>query len=144
MSKSIINNSLSDGLHVATSGMIAQNKRLLIIAQNIANAGSRGEGPGGKPYARKLISFQSMLDPKTGARLVRIKNVKQDKTPFRKMYNPGDPSADESGYVLESNVQPLIEMADMRDAGRSHEASTKAFEKILQMLQNILGLLKSS
>ncbi|CAO5676886.1 MAG: Flagellar basal-body rod protein FlgC [Holosporales bacterium] len=141
MSK-ITDGSLIKGLHVATSGMIAQGKRLLVITQNIANAASRSDTPGGAPYARKLVRFQSYIDKKTGANLVRVKNIKTDKTPFRKIYSPGDPGADETGHVLESNVQPLIEMADMREAGRSHEAVTKAFEKILQMLQNTIGFLK--
>ncbi|CAO4841692.1 MAG: Flagellar basal-body rod protein FlgC [Holosporales bacterium] len=142
MRKIINDGSLIKGLHVATSGMIAQSKRLLVITQNIANAASRSDTPGGAPYARKLVRFQSYIDKKTGANLVRVKNIKTDKTPFRKIYSPGDPGADETGHVLESNVQPLIEMADMREAGRSHEAVTKAFEKILQMLQNTIGFLK--
>ena len=139
----IVDGSLIKGLHVATSGMIAQNKRLLLISQNIANASSRGEGPNAEPYRRKIAQFQSLYDKKTGAQLVKVKQVKLDKTPYRKIYSPGDPSADEKGYVYESNVQPLIEVADMREAGRSHEANTKAFEKILQTIQNYLGLLKS-
>jgi flagellar basal-body rod protein FlgC len=137
----IDNGSLIKGLHVATSGMVAQNKRLLMISQNIANAGSR-VAITGNPYARKTLKFMSYMDKKIGAEMVKATKVNQDKAAFKKVYSPHDPAADKDGYVLESNVNPILEMSDMRDAGRSHEASTKAFEKILQMLQNMLGLLK--
>lgn len=137
------NGSLIKGLHVATSGMIAQNKRLLILSQNIANASSRSDADGSDPYRRKMISLESYFDKHTGAEMVRTKRVVQDKSPFREVHSPYDPAADENGNVRESNVQPLIEITDMRDAGRSHEAATKAFEKILQMLQNTIGLLKA-
>lgn len=133
---------LTKGLHVATSGMIAQNKRLLVVTQNIANAASRASEESGMPFRRKVVQLESFRD-KDGVELVRVKNVKQDKSPFKKVHSPFDPAADETGHVLESNVQPLIEISDMRDAGRSHEAATKAFEKILQMIQNTLNLLKT-
>lgn len=133
--------SLIKGLHVATSGMVVQNKRLLVLSQNIANASSRASEKGMFPYQRKLIQLETFKD-KDGAELVRVKKIRQDKSPFKKVHSPYDPAADETGHVLESNVQPLIEISDMRDAGRSHEAATKAFEKILHMIQNMLGLLK--
>lgn len=141
MTTLVNNGSLVKGLHVATSGMIAQNKKLLAISQNIANAGSRSS-TNSLPYARKTLKFTSYMDKKLGAELVKVERVKTDKTAFRRVYSPNDPMADKDGYVLETNVNPILEMSDMRDAGRSHEASTKAYEKILQMLQNMIGLLK--
>ena len=133
--------SLIKGLHVATSGMVVQNKRLLVLAQNIANASSRSPEKGVDPYRRQLIQLGTFKD-QHGAELVRVKKIKGDKTPFRKVHSPFDPAADETGHVYETNVKPVIEISDMRDASRSHEAATKAFEKILQMIQNTLSLLK--
>ncbi|CAO5680533.1 MAG: Flagellar basal-body rod protein FlgC [Holosporales bacterium] len=141
MKYEIDSGSLIKGLHVATSGMIAQNKKLLAITQNIANAGSRSD-VNGMPYARKTVKFTSYFDKKLGAELIKVEKIKADKNSFRRVHSPNDPLADKDGYVLESNVNTIVEMSDMREAGRSHKAATKAYEKILQMLQNMLGLLK--
>ncbi len=73
--------------------------------------------------------FQNYYDAKQGVKLVKVKRITYDTTPPKKVYAPGDPGADKDGYVLESNVQAVGEMADLRDASRSHEASTKAFEE---------------
>ena len=69
--------------------------------------------------------------------------IKYDQTPFSPIYDPNDPAADNNGYVYETNVRSMIEMADMREAARSHESCVKAFEKVLQMLTNTISLLKS-
>ena len=138
------NGSLLKGLYVATSGMIAQNQRTLAITQNIGNAQSRSNKPGGQPYRRKIVIFQDFYASSKEVNLVKVKRIAYDTTPPKKVYSPGDPGADKDGFVLESNVQAVGEMADMRDASRSHEAATKAFEKILQMLQSTIGVLKNA
>jgi flagellar basal-body rod protein FlgC len=135
------NNSLINGLRIATSGMIAQNKRLAVITQNIANAGSKSATTG-MPYGKKSADLVSYIDKKSGVEMVKIKKVGINNQSYKRVYNPSDPLADKDGYILESNVNTILEMSDMRDASRSHEAATKAFEKILQMLHNMIGLLK--
>lgn len=137
-----VNAALLKGLHVATAGMLVQNKRVITIAQNIANAGSRADAQGNQPYRRKTITFKDQLDKETGINLVKVKAIKADKSPFNKVYDPLDPAADDDGYVAETNVKPMVELSDMREAGRSHEANVKVFEKILQMLQNTISILK--
>lgn len=135
---------LLKGLHVATSGMVAQNQRTLAITQNISNAQSRSSQPGEMPYQRKIPVFETYYDSDKDINMVRVSRVHVDTSPPKRIYNPGDPGADEQGFVLETNVQPVSEIADMRDAARSHEAATKSFEKILQMLQSIIGVLKNA
>ena len=41
-------------------------------------------------------------------------------------FEPGHPAADAKGYVKEPNVNPLVEMMDMREAQRSYEANLNA------------------
>ncbi|MDP2194028.1 MAG: flagellar basal body rod C-terminal domain-containing protein [Alphaproteobacteria bacterium] len=135
---------LLKGLYVATSGMVAQNQRTLAITQNIGNAQSRSTKPGEMPYQRKIPIFETYYDPAKDVNMVRVSKIHVDKSPPKRIYSPSDPGADEQGFVLETNVQPVSEIADMRDAARSHEAATKSFEKILQMLQSIIGVLKNA
>ena len=139
-----MNGSLLKGLYVATSGMVAQNQRTLAITQNIGNAQTRADKPGGQPYKRKIVIFKNHYDAAKDVSLVKVDRIAYDNSPYKKVYSPGDPGADKDGFVLESNVQAIGEMADMRDASRSHEAATKAFEKIIQMLQSTIGVLKNA
>lgn len=139
-------NSISDlsrSLKVSSSGMNVHNKRLLVVAQNIANAGTKATEPGGPAYQRKLIRFVNRYDRHIGTDLVQIQSITRDHTPFKMVYAPEDPGANAEGFVAESNVKPMIELADMREASLSHEANLKAYEKALSIWQETINLLKS-
>ncbi len=133
---------LLSAMYVSSSAMQTQNQRILVISENLAHAGMRSN-PQNPPYQRKVLSFESIYDKKLQTEIVRVKKTGFDKTPPTRIYSPGDPSADSEGYVLEANVKPFIELADMREAGRSQEANLRAFEKILSMMQNTISLLKN-
>lgn len=133
---------LEKALLVSAHGMEAQNARFLTISQNLANASSRQKAPGEAPYQRKLISYTTRMDHKKKVELVKIQPTRLDSTPFPAVYDPSDPAADENGYVLESNVKPLVEMADMREAGLSHEANLKAMERSLGALKSTISILE--
>lgn len=131
---------LSKALKVSSAGMAAQNSRLLVISQNIANAQSMTAN--GTPYRRKVITFKNEKDPKHGVDVVKIKAINHDKTPFTMAYKPNHPNANAQGMVAETNVKPLIEFADMREAGLTHQANLKSYEKTLNMMQETISLLK--
>jgi flagellar basal-body rod protein FlgC len=126
----------------AGSGMYVQGRRLQVITENIANADSVANVPGGDPYRRKTISFGEIVDQKTGANMVSVDKVGRDMSKFDLEYNPSSPAADEQGYVKKANVNTLIEMADMREASRSFEASLGAYEAVKTMRSQTLDLLK--
>lgn len=125
----------------AQSGLRAQAERLRVVAENIANANSTATTPGGDPYRRKTVSFESLLDAKTGAETVALQGVGRDQSPFRLSHDPAHPAADANGYVKLSNVQPLIEMANMREASRSYEANLNMIEAGRRMRSQLLDLL---
>lgn len=127
---------------IAASGMRAQSERLKVVSENIANASSTGNTPGEDPYRRKTISFEEMLDDRTGAHMVSVEDIGRDDTPFERRYDPAHPAADAEGYVKLPNVNPLLEMANMREASRSFEANLNMYETARQMRRNILDLLK--
>lgn len=134
---------LSRALYTTISGMIVQNKRMLIIAENLANVGVRNTVAGQMPYGRRIPSFETFFDKKSKAQLVALGKIHKDRTPFPKIFAPEDPAADKDGFVYESNVRAVLEMADMREAVRSHEGCLKAYERILGMLQNTISILKN-
>ena len=128
---------------IATSGLRAQAGRMRVISENIANADSTASTAGGDPYRRKVPTFASALDRTLDAQVVSLGRVKPDPTAFRVKHEPGNPAADASGNVKYPNVNPLIEMTDMRDAQRSYEANLNVISATRRMISLTLNILKS-
>lgn len=133
---------LMESLMISAAGMRAQGQRLRVVAENLANADSVSEVPGGDPYRRKTISFKNQLDRELGLETVQVKKVGEDPSDFRMKYDPGNPAADAKGYVKLPNVNSLIEMSDMREAQRSYEANLRAIEVARNMLQRTIDLIR--
>ncbi|WP_112664568.1 flagellar basal body rod protein FlgC [Microvirga flavescens] len=129
---------------LAVTGLEAQSMRLRIVSENIANAQSTGRTAGADPYARKTITFKSELDRALGAATVQIKDVGVDQAPFQVEYDPGNPAADEKGFVKMPNVNVLIEMADMREANRSYEANLQMIKQARSMISGMIDLLRGT
>lgn len=127
---------------IASSGLRAQGERLRVVSENIANAGSTATEPGGEPYRRKMVSFGEMIDNQTGASMVNVTEVVRDTSDFIIRYDPAHPAADDNGYVQLPNVNPLIEMSNMREAARSYEANMSMLENARSMRNQLIDLLK--
>ena len=98
---------------IAASGLKAQAGRMRIISENIANADSTPTRAGADPSA------------------------------FRVKYEPSNPGADAAGNVKYPNVNPLVEMTDMREAQRSYEANLNIISATRRMIQRTLDILKA-
>jgi flagellar basal-body rod protein FlgC len=135
--------SLLETLHISASGMRAESERLKIVSQNVANARTTSETPGGMPYLRQTISFKQDLDRETGAIMVKVDKIGVDRKsqPIRR-YEPENPVADAQGYVLYPNVNSIMEMMDMREARRGYEANLDVVQSTKTMLSQTLNLLK--
>src|SRR3954469_6428112 len=130
-------------LRISASGLKAEGERMRVVAENIANADTISEKPGGDPYRRKLVTFKNALDRVLGTNLVKTNGVVTDKTDFARKYDPGNPAADADGFVLTSNVKPLIEMMDLREAQRSYEANLSVVEASRTMLLRTIDVLRA-
>lgn len=134
--------SIFSNMNISASALTAQRLRMDIVASNIANANTtRATFENGKwmPYQRKMVSFspqapsfENYLQAALGRSSapgegVKANQIVQDKSPFKQVYNPGHPDADENGFVLLPNVDVLKEMVDLISATRSYEASVTAF-----------------
>ena len=133
---------LTSAMSIAASGMRAQSARLQVTAENLANAESTGLGPGDDPFRRKTVSVAPRLDRESGLELVSVRQIGEDRRPFELRYQPGHPAADADGYVKYPNVNPLIELVDMREAQRSYEANLNAMQMARTMLGRTLDLLR--
>jgi flagellar basal-body rod protein FlgC len=135
-------NDLESAMAIAASGMRAQGFRLKVVAQNIANASSTTDRTGGEPYRRKIVTFANVLDRELDAKLVEVKNIKEDPSQFSLVYDPNHPSANDKGFVEMPNVNALVEMMDMRQAQRSYEANLNMIESSKQLISRTIGLLR--
>ena len=127
---------------IAASGLRAQAGRIRVISENIANADSVAQTPGGDPYRRRVPTFTSQLDRQLEARVVALGPVRNDPSDFKIKHEPGNPAADAAGDVKYPNVNPLIEMTDMRDAQRSYEANVNVIGATRAMIMRTLDILK--
>lgn len=137
---------MSDGLFgslkIAASGMAAQTMRLQVVSENLANANSTSDVPGGNPYARKTITFEAGLDDDGGGNLVKVSEIGRDRAPFRTELNPQHPAADGQGMVKLPNVNPIIELADLREANRSYSANLQVVHQARELINMTIDLLK--
>src|SRR3954452_24342446 len=130
-------------LAIAASGLRAQAGRMRVISENVANADSTAQTPGGDPYRRKVPTFRSEMDRALDAKVVAMGPTRTDPSDFRTKYEPGNPAADASGNVKYPNVNSLVEMTDMRDAQRSYEANINIIGATRHMIERTIDILKS-
>ncbi len=126
---------------IAASALKAQQARMRVIAENIANADSIATVAGGDPYRRQSPVFEpAKVAP--GVTGVAMTGVKPDPTPFRSEYNPGSPAADAKGYVKMPNIDALTEAMDMREASRAYQANLNVIENQRNMDSRTLDIIK--
>ncbi len=128
---------------IAASGLRAQAGRMRVISENIANADSTAQTPGGDPYRRRIPTFRAELDRTLDAQASSaLGPVRTDPSDFQIKYEPGHPAADAAGNVKYPNVNSLVEMTDMRDAQRSYEANVNVIGATRRMIQRTLDILR--
>jgi flagellar basal-body rod protein FlgC len=129
-----------DALNFSASGLTAQRLRMDVASSNMANVDTtRGEFVDGKwqPYKRKMVvlgsadaNFKTMynkaINKDVNVNGVKVNGIVEDQTPFKSVYQPDHPDADENGFVQLPNVDPLKEMVDLMSATRSYEANVTA------------------
>ncbi|RFU61523.1 flagellar basal body rod protein FlgC [Peribacillus glennii] len=147
------------GMNTTASALTAQRLRMDVVSSNMANADStraRMIGPDTwEPYRRKTVvlqpnegSFASFLHAAAGKRGtgasgegVRVTRIEEDRdTPFKMVYDPEHPDANENGYVEMPNVDPLREMVDLMSATRSYEANVTVFNASKGMMMKTLEI----
>ena len=109
-------------MRISASGLSAERLRMDTITSNIANAQTTRTEDGG-PYTRKVAVFKEALDSKMRPIGVTAIEIQDDESEYRKVYDPSNPDADETGYVTSPNVNILNEMADMIASTRAYEAN---------------------
>ncbi|MEL7467410.1 MAG: flagellar basal body rod protein FlgC [Paracoccaceae bacterium] len=126
---------LKKAMSIAASGMSAQSFRLRLVGENIANVDTSG-------FQRKTVNFRNVVDRVRDVTTVKPGEVQLDSSDPRVTLDPGHPLADERGMVTLSNVNPLIEIADAREAQRSYQTNLSVFDQARRMRSATLDLIR--
>ena len=135
-------------LHISSTGLTAQRTTMNVIATNLANVNTT-RTPQGIPYRRKVALMNSDpledFDTALGAQAealsgVRVKDIVEEMTPFREVYHPGHPDANEMGYVSFPNVNVVTETTNMMFARRAYEANVTAISSTKKMMLKALEI----
>lgn len=133
---------LTNSVDISASGLRAQSLRMRVIAENLANAQSVSDVPGGDAYRRQVPTFRAAVDRASGGTAVEVTAIRADQSELPRVYQPGHPAADDDGYVKMPNVNTLVESADMKAAQRSYEANLNAIESARSLTMRTIDLLK--
>ena len=145
-------------MNTTASALTAQRLRMDVISSNMANVDTtRAKQVDGQwePYRKKSVTlteqqgdFSSFLNVAMGKTSkqsvgngVKVSKINEDtETPFKLVYDPTHPDANEEGYVQTSNVDLLKEMVDLVSATRSYEANVTVFNANKSMLTKALEI----
>lgn len=145
--------SFFDSLNVSATGLTAERLQMDVTAENLANAQSTNNGTPYKPQAVELEaagsgnSFQSELSSALGDQAqtpdgVQVEGVVSENVPDQLVYDPGNPQANQQGYVKEPNIQPVTEMTNLISESDAYQANVTAMSTSKQMYSDTLELLK--
>lgn len=126
--------------NIASSAMDAQQKRLTAVASNLANADSVSSNAQTGYRARRVVFELNPIGGDSNAVGVQASKVVEDSRPMKAIYQPGNPLADDKGYVYAPNVDPVEEMADMMSANRSYQMNADLMNAAKQMAQKAIQI----
>lgn len=151
--------SFLNSINISASGLTAQRLRMDTIANNIANVDTVRGIDGNGPYRRQVVIFEArnnqvktnqfhkMLDQEkmrnnlgNGVTVREIRELNPEEAPFRRVYEPSHPEADNDGFVNYPNVNIVEEMINMISSTRAYEANTKAIEASRNMAMRALEI----
>ncbi|MBS0503417.1 MAG: flagellar basal body rod protein FlgC [Proteobacteria bacterium] len=133
---------------ISRTGLDVEWRRLEIIAQNLANAGTTldADGNGYRPLqllsgpARSFADLSRSGAPAEVLAGVRVYSIEPQNIAPRRVYQPGHPQADDKGFVMVSGVDHAGEMVRMLTASRAYEANIAALNAARQMYAHALKI----
>jgi len=163
-------NGLFNSIRISATGMRGQRTRMDVVARNLANAETTMTADGTPYRRQRVVfeqvlgervknhqmnmgnderlsrthpahmSVTASSDRHLGGGMDSRVGVADDASEFRVVYDPGHPDADEGGYVLMPNVNPIAEMVDMITASRAYEANVSAVQTAKDMFNDALKI----
>lgn len=144
-------------MSVVGSGLTAQQLRLDVVAENIANMNTtRTES--GESYRRKMVVFEAqdgrdsfrdvMARAVTGVSNsgyeatggVIVTDIVEDPSDMKLVYDPSHPDANEFGYLEYPNIDLVIEITDAMAANQAYAANVTILNLMKTVIQKGLEI----
>ncbi len=137
--------SLFNIFDIAGSGLSAQNTRLNTVASNLANAESIASTPEAAYRSKQPVfatTYQGQLNNinNSASAGVQTVGVVESKAENVAQYQPGNPLANEEGYIYLSNVNVIEEMTNMMSASSSYQTNIEVLNTSKELLLQTLRL----
>ena len=71
---------------------------------------------------------------------VEVQCIEESKNPYKTVYDPSHPDADEEGFVILPNINIVEEMVNMIQASKAYEASATIAETTKNMISTALKI----
>lgn len=134
-------------MNIAGTAMNAQMVRLNTTASNLANASVLATTPDAAFRARKPVFSTILAEQMQGQTAatggVQVEGIIQDAKAVKQIYDPGNPLADENGYVWGSNVNTVEEMIEMLDASRNYQNNVEVISTVKDLMLRTLEISKA-
>jgi flagellar basal-body rod protein FlgC len=133
---------------IAGSALSAQSVRLNTVASNLANADSVSGDPSTVYKARHPVfeAVRASLASRMGGTnqgsdaAVRVNGIVASNAPPTARYEPGNPLANEQGYIYAPNVNVVEEMVDMISASRAYQNNVEVMNTSKDLMLATLKL----
>ncbi len=135
--------SLLNIFDISGSGLSAQSVRLNVTASNVSNAQSVASSPDQAYKARNPVFsalYKDAFNTNSDNVGVQMLGIVENNQEHPKRYEPGNPMADDEGYVYLSNVNAIEEMTNMMSASRSYQNNVEVINTSKEMLLQTLRL----
>jgi flagellar basal-body rod protein FlgC len=135
--------SLFNIMNISGTGMAAETVRLNTTASNIANANSVSSSYEDTYKARHPVfaaALNQASQDQTKGVGVNVLGVVESQKPLQVQYAPGNPMADENGYIYKPNVNIVEEMADMLSASKAYETNVQVADTTKRIFRRVLQL----
>ena len=126
----------------AGSAMSAQSVRLNTTASNLANADTVASSPEAAYRAKEPVfaAIQRGIGKNAQTGGVRVVGVAESQQPVGSRYEPGNPLANDDGYVFTPNVNPVDELVNMISASRAYQNDVEVMNSAKQLMLKTLEL----
>lgn len=139
-------------MQISLSAMDVEWRRMEVIAENIANAGTVRTATGELYRPMRLVSgpkagFASLMqEPVTDESVagVAVYGLEPENLPTRRVYEPANPQADAEGYVEYPGYDHAGEMIQLVKTSRAYEADMVVMGAARQMYLKALELGKNA
>lgn len=135
-----------NSISTSISGLLAASTRANTAANNIVNAYSSSTPSGSDRSTAAIQTARAYIPEKVINSSRKNGGVIATKVPITPssltIYNPGNPVANEKGFVNVPNVDPIIEFAELSRATHAYKANAAVLKTLSEISKTTFDIIK--